>query len=246
MPIEAVQSIHLERDGSGVIFRQVFYRSEITKVVRWFETRSGREPSGFPINESKLRSAAAGFGTGVTFLSAQPQTSEKGWEGYGVIYSFDDINQVRISHGDNDSSCGSDCGGNTNITFSLVEDMLEINLPQENPAREPIEKSMVQTQTSHQGGTLPKWILSVFNGFRIATALIVESGIKATDATYVNRDSIVLLDIAFTPLFKSVDFPEILEKLKQSQNLEDLKSIVRDLDGLRIEMQPVVRVQLDG
>jgi hypothetical protein len=236
MPIESIQSIHLKSDGSGQVFRQVFFRPAITKVVSWLGRKFGNLSIDFPLNEKKLQAAASNMGSGVSFLAAQPQKNEKGWEGYGVVYSFEDINRLQIEHGPDDSHDSKE-----RITFSLNDRNLEIRLPQGNPTFE----SDHSHQTNSDSTQLPGWIMQFFDGFHIATALIAENGIAQTNASFVNKNSIVLLDFALSPFLEEGELPNIFEKLQEAKNLEDLKSIVGEIEGIRIEMQPVIRVTLN-
>jgi hypothetical protein len=82
---------------------------EVDPNAKVTKTETKTPARGFELlDEKKLKEAASGMGSGVTFVSAKKISNEKG-EGYVATYAFTDINQLKIDQ--NRSNAMPDAGG---------------------------------------------------------------------------------------------------------------------------------------
>ncbi|WP_345327205.1 hypothetical protein [Novipirellula rosea] len=98
--IEESVVVKVNRDGSGV----VHVRSYHQKANLGFsigsskqETSSEKVPNeGLP-TEEKLQALAERLGTGVRVESVAAATNPQGWNGFEVVFAFDDVNELVLS-----------------------------------------------------------------------------------------------------------------------------------------------------
>jgi hypothetical protein len=96
--------VHVKPDGSGTVEEVVVLNSAMLQQMEMMissmaqgmggEQESLDAPNIF--DEAKLRSQAANFGEGVTYVSGEEIKIDAG-EGYRAVYSFSDINLLRIN-----------------------------------------------------------------------------------------------------------------------------------------------------
>ncbi len=87
-------------------------------------------------------------------------------------------------------------------------------------------------------------LLKLMKGMRIALTLDVNGNITETNASYVKDSSITLFDINFNDL---LDNPEKLKMFKQQnpKNLEEIKKIVENLPGVKVELNNPVNIKFE-
>ncbi|MCG8649807.1 MAG: hypothetical protein MI861_08235 [Pirellulales bacterium] len=89
--LERSTVVKVKRDGSGL----VHFRSHEQDTTLTFGKRKVKvdDKSKLPA-EQTLRQVARSMGKGVTLKSAKESKNRHGWEGYELIFEFEDINQL--------------------------------------------------------------------------------------------------------------------------------------------------------
>ncbi|RPI63373.1 MAG: hypothetical protein EHM44_05145, partial [Ignavibacteriales bacterium] len=91
-------TVNLNKDGSGTIEEVFVMKTEVINMMKEFAMAfDSTKSEGFEIfNETELREKAAKFGEGVTYVSGEVVKKDN-YEGYKVIYSFKDINKLKLN-----------------------------------------------------------------------------------------------------------------------------------------------------
>lgn len=245
MPIESLQSIHLESDGSGKIFHQLYFQPTVTQAANWFAAQGWNSGFKSQADEAKLRSLAGHMGQDVDLVMARPEENGKGWRGHAAMFSFPDINRIRIFPGaplfrkmpDKKES-------REPVTFAHHNDLLAIRLP----IRSREEKTSAKPAPDREAEPLPSlpgWAASMIGGFRIATALVCDTGIADTNASHRTGNTLSLLDLSPGTLFDPTNIPVLLGRIDRSGHWSDFRSLFGDVAAIKIETRPIVLVRLN-
>lgn len=247
MPIESLQSIHLESDRSGKIFHQLYFQPTVTQAAKWFAAQGWKSGFESPADETRLRELAGRMGHEVDLVMARPEENGKGWKGHAAMFTFRDINRISIFPGAPLFQKASDKKTSREpVTFAHHNDLVAIKLPIKSHENTIGEEQPVTEQESKPMPSLPGWATSMIGGFRIATAIVCETGIADSNASFRNGNTLSLLDISPGNLFDTPDIPALLGKVNRSGHWFDIRSLFGDVTGIKIETQPILLVRLNA
>jgi hypothetical protein len=250
--IQVQTRININKDGSGTVEETVLMSDEmvsmINEFITGFSTDSTAKPEEFKLyKEEDLRSRVNEMGEGVSFVSGS-EIKNGGKEGYKVLYSFTDLNKLKISQ-DPDSKIQDDVGATTTeegekkyVTFSFTKgetSEIKINLPE--PEKDDDEATgedeTDKDSVSNNDLSEMKFFLKDLS-FSLTAS--VNGEIVETNSEYKEGSEITLFNLNFGELLES---PEKLEELQKINNEDfiELKRIMKDIPGIKIETNdPVV------
>jgi hypothetical protein len=81
-------------------------------------------------------------------------------------------------------------------------------------------------------------------GMKVQISLLFDGDLVETNASYVDGSTVNLLDIDFGELFKNKESLEMLKK-NPPDNLEEMKEIVENVPGMKIELQKPVFIKFE-
>ncbi|MCJ7554717.1 MAG: hypothetical protein MUO34_12640, partial [Ignavibacteriaceae bacterium] len=243
-------TITLNPDGSGVIEETVLMKSTIIEMIREFassfdENAEEDEFKFYKVEEQKNK--ASDYGEGVTFLEGT-EIIEEDWEGYKVKYSFKDINKLKIDPSPDDKINIGDEEEDTDqaereyITFNFEKGNpsdLKIIFPKpefkEDKSTETVEADSVDTGAAEM-------FKNMFEGMRVSVNLKLNGNITETNASFVNGNTITMMEIDFANILNNEDIITSMEK-KNPQSLEEFRELTKDIEGIKIEFQEEVNVK---
>ncbi|MEJ2504707.1 MAG: hypothetical protein P8Y81_00390 [Ignavibacteriaceae bacterium] len=84
----------------------------------------------------------------------------------------------------------------------------------------------------------------MMDGMRVKISLEPQGKIVNTNASYVDGSEVTLLDIDFGKLIKN---KKKLNMLKENppKNIKEMKELVKDIPGMKIEMQKPVSIKFN-
>ena len=244
-------TVKLNKNGSGTIEEIVMMSSMVVQMMNQFMNSmpdsSGEKQEFKLFKEDELKDKASNYGDGVKYVSGK-EISKDGWEGYKAVYSFKDINKLRMDT-DPNKKVELDEGGTEveNDYFSfrfkpgniaeLIIDRPDVSMNEET---ESDERDSEDTQ-NHQ---LDDNIVKMMDGMRIKISLKPEGNIIKTNASYVDGSEVTLIDLDFSKLLKN---KESLERLKKNppKSLNEMKEIVKNIPGMKIELQKPVSIKFN-
>jgi hypothetical protein len=252
--------VRVKPDGSGVIEETFLLSKDMLDSVQNLakelkaedgkaqsdEKKENQDPLQGMIQEA--RSKASQYGPDVSFVSATPiKTDTMG--GYKAVYAFKDINTIRINQnpenkvGKPGESAEPSAKKDEFIHFKLVKgpvSTLTVTMPK------PKEDKKDQTQKDKEPNKSPaapqatEMMKNLFKELRVRVALDIDGAITKTNATYRNKSELTLFEMQFGKILEN---KEVFEKVTAAEpkTMEEMKSLVRGLEGLKIEMNnPVV------
>ena len=250
-------NIRVQADGSGTITESVLLSRELVEMAT--QMTEGEEAFD-TLDEPKLRSAAANYGTGVTLQSAERLETEFG-QGYVVRYGFRDVSALQL---DTDAGkklpdeIGEEAPPDADqdetkppelITFAF-EGTADGTGPAELVVRWPIDESDA-SDPGRPAETAPPEdldpaILDMMKGFlegmRMTFTLDVGGTIIETNATHRDGPTVTLMDIDFDDLLSNREALMVMAQ-QESQSLSEMKPLLKAVPGLKLEVAPEVRVR---
>jgi len=191
------------------------------------------------IDPEGMQELASAMGEGVRFVSATPDPDSSGSMGYTALFEYDDISKVRINPmlgapSDEEESAEGDA-----VTFGFsrgATPRLTISLQQ--PEEE--EEEEMEEQSPEETAMMASMMKPFLGGMAFSVAVKIDSGIRSTDASFVDGDTVTIMDFRMN---KILDDEKLFSKVVTSSSVSD-KSIQKDLAaaGVRVESKETVTV----
>lgn len=256
--IEMHTIMRLNKDGSGSIEENISVRKGVIDMFKEFvsafadSTQPQQEFNLF--EEEKIKAKTSGLGEGVEFVSMETiKTSET--EGYKAIYKFKDVNKVKLNQ---DPSNELPMGEPTEETEKQKEEVL-LKFTQGKPSRIEFNfpDEVKKTDDKHIDNTFEteekdaeadsanfEQMVKFLKDMKARIDIQVEGNITNTNASYVDGNTITLFDIDFDKLISDENKLEQFKKANPD-SFEEVKKLVKDIPGIRVEMNKVVFIEFE-
>lgn len=243
-------TIKLNRDGSGQIIEKIGIGKEMANFASSFSGDEGEGPK--PFSKEQFENMAKQYGEGVKFVSMTESEGER-MKYFEAVYAFDDINKIGIdqNQGNLVSTPGQQQGSKKKepvvFTFSRGKDSstLKIRMPEsdadgsDDEKASPSKQEEASPEMEEAGLQMMKMMMQ---GMHFAIKIDCNGEIVKTNATNVDKSVITLLEMDFDKL---MDDNKKLKELnvKQPEGIEEVKEILKDIEGLKFETQEEVTVR---
>ena len=244
-------TVKLNKDGSGTIEEKVMMSDMVVQMMNQFMNSmpdSSAKKQEFKLfKEDELRDKASEYGEGVKYVSGK-EVSKDGWKGYTAVYSFKDINKLRMDTNPNkkveldksNSEVENDYFSfrfNPGNVAELIIDRPDVSMDEE-------PETDTTTEESTQNQPLNDEIVKLMDGMKIKISLQPQGNIVSTNASYVDGSDVTLLDVDFSALLKNKGD---LDKFKKNppKSLDEMKELVKNIPGMKIELQKSVSIKFD-
>ena len=252
--LQVKTTVNLNNDGSGTIEEIVVMKSEVINMMKEFamsfDSTKSEEFNMF--NESELTEKASNFGEGVKYLSGEKIIVD-GYEGFKAVYSFKDINKIKLNPSPEDKiPFGDDL---SEVEEETVDDLLKFNFTKGNPSTLVIDfpKPQMKDEISTDSAYTPiedstftedaeQKMMEMFDGMKMALYLNIKDGIDETDASFVDSSKVTLMEIDFSEIIKNKEVFKRFQGAKP-ETMEEFKEVVGDLEGIKIEFKEQVTIK---
>jgi hypothetical protein len=248
-------NVNLNNDGSGTIEEIVTMKTEVINMMKEFvmafDSTKSEEFNMF--NETELKAKESNYGEGVRYLSGE-KIIVNGYEGFKVIYAFEDINKLKLNPSPADKIPFGD--EMDEPEEKAAEDILKFNFKKGNPAvlvinfpnpnlnnADSLDAELTAEEDSTDAEAIKK-LKEMFDGMKMALTINFSDKIDETDASFVDGSKVTLMEIDFSELIKHQD---ILEKLQKSkpETMKEFKEAIGDLPGIKVEFKDKVTVKFN-
>ncbi len=249
--IEIQTKVNVNKDGSGTVEETVLMSNEMVQMVNEFITgfaSDTTQPEEFKLyKEEDLKKRETELGEGVKFVTGSEIKTESK-EGYKVLYSFADLNKLKIDQSP-DSRIPDDVSGDTVMdknyfTFSFNKgntSEVKINMPltPKDEEENEIETEVEAVEDSAKEGDLSE-MKFFLKDLSISMVVNVNGEIVETNADHYQGSEVTLFNLNFGELLDNAQKLEELTKINYN-NLKELKEVMKDIPGIKIETNdPVV------
>ena len=248
--IQTETKIMVDRNGSGTIERSLIMRSDVVEMLKKMQAFDPSKKDAGIFDEEKLNKDAEDLGPGVRLESAVPIKNKTG-EGYKAVYSFKDLNTVKINQTPGDELPSSEMGGDKSggsgeyVTFEFSKGnpaTLLIRLYQMEKAEVSGEEEEEEENEAESSPMDSSMLQQFFRDMKLAISVEVAGSIVDTDADFRTGSTVRLVDMDFNRLLNT---PEALELLTDSKmkTLEEMKDLSRKYPGLQLESKDTVKIR---
>lgn len=247
-------TINLKKDGSGTINEKVLMSKTFVNMMKEFATAfqdsstTAEEEFSF-FKDDEIIADAKEYGQDVKYVSHEFISNDQ-WEGYEVVYSFDDISKIRIQP-DPDSKMGM-TEGETEVEESdeyyffkfkkgdvseLIIDRPPIDFNNDSTSQEGSDED-AESNEDEFGDEAMK----MMEGMKINIAINVDGNISSSNATYIDGSTVTLFHMNLGEMMKNKEaFKEF--KDNEPESIEDMKQLMEKFPGMKIEIQKPVSVK---
>jgi len=246
-------TVNLNKDGSGTIEETVMMKDAVINMVKEFaasfDSTNSEEFEMF--NEDELINKAQNYGEGVKYLSGE-KVKIKGYEGFKAVYSFSDINKIKLNPSPEDKVPFGDALGEDEEVAN--DDLLKFDFKKGDPSTLVInfpkpqieDKSETEETTEFEDSTFSEEaeqkMIEMFDGMKMALYFNFKDNIDDTDASFVDGSQITLMEIDFSEIIKNKEVFKNFQSAKP-ETLEEFKEVVGDLEGIKIEFKDQITIK---
>jgi len=258
--VELDTVVRVSPDGSGTVEEKMILSSAVVQQMKAMAAQLGSMEgvnaeealTGFDIvDRDRLQKRAAAMGEGVTLESLEPLTADWG-EGYRALFRFSDIGKLRIDQ--NPSSAvptgpAVEPAGHEYLSFRFEpgrKAVLTVTMPEEEPGG-PMGGEDFEIPDDDfpageaDGEEVAEQMREMFRDMRVSVALEIDGEIVETNATHREGARVTLMELDFGKLLEN---PEKFEAMQaaQPQTLEEAKEFMAELPGVKVEVEPEIKI----
>jgi hypothetical protein len=250
------QKITLSPDGSGTIEETLMVSNMIANSMS--AMTESMAPQGEATDnkdktppakqsmfkEADIRKKAESYGPDVRFVKMERIVNQQ-FEGYKAVYSFKNINNIRIEQGNpgmpGQNPQASDPAKGIKFVFTPGK---TATLVVKQPKKELAATETAPDKSAVTADTPPEqlaMIRQMFNGMRVSSSLVIKGKVVKSNATHRTDSTIILADIDFG---KILDKPELLAQMAAIQpgDQDAAMEMMKKLPGMKIDMNEELQV----
>ena len=246
----------------GTIEETVMMSNEVINMFKQFASSFSEDSSKTEdfemFKEEDARKRASDYGEGVEYVSGEHVNSDT-QEGFKAIYSFKDLNLLKINQNPNSKLSMDELKGEgiDQDTVDVKEEYVNFQFIKGSPSEiivhfsQPKEKKdnkfdneESESDTASQNMAEMGQLKQILKDLKMTLSLELNGKIEETNATYVDNSKITLFEIDFGKL---IDDPEKFKEFTKihPNSLDELKEIVKGIPGIKIEMSEPMMVKFD-
>jgi hypothetical protein len=248
---ESIVLLRVNKDGSGTVEETVVISDKFMELMKSFGgEEEGEAEEQDPIDEQQLMDKAASMGEGVRYVSAEPVKTDRG-SGYKAIYSFSDINDVRINQNPGENVSPPPMGGEEEgpveewLRFNFKGGKtatLEIIYPQDVAEDIDQEEAAEAEADLESNPEMMQMMQELYEDMHIGIAVEVNGEIVETNASYVDGSTVTLMDIDFAKILEDEQkFKELMSA--NPETVEEMKELVKDNPGIKVEIEKAIQIR---
>lgn len=269
--------VRVKKDGTGTITSRYHFSPEMLAMLEQLGklgdalggAQLGQAAAGGPDlaliqdlakpDEASLKEDAAGFGEGVRYAGHEAGKDDEGWEGYTVVYEFDDVRKVRIDQQSmpgkakefaksaGEEAKAAEAGS---IAFDLKGDVLTIKSDFAKAGMGDV-LNREQFEQARQMGMKPsdsvKMAAGMTKGMRVGYFVRADGGIAETNAAHVTGDLVTLSDADVSKVLMDPDLGAFIDEVAadpKAATPERQKELLEKLEAMTVETKEEVTVKL--
>ena len=242
--LEVDQILTLEKDGSGTIVEETVIGAQMVAMMEMGAAQGGGGPNPMAkmYDEEQYKKKAGSYGEGVEFVKLE-KVERNGGKGVKAHYKFADINTVVFEPGSGMDQMGDmappgaapkEKPESEPLKFKYADGKLTITFP------DPPEGEEAEVP---EGAGNPEMaqMAAMFKDMRMGAKLVVAPGIAKTNASNVEGNTIILMDVDFGKILENPDGMKVLQKLDMKDR-KKMEAALKDVKGVKMETKKTVEV----
>lgn len=245
-------TVRVNPDGSGTVEERMLMSDtvirQIEEMSKAFAGPEGK-PEPFTLHDVKaLRKRAGEMGAGVGFVSSKA-VKGNGYTGYRAVYSFRDINTLRLSQegpksvGESAGEPGKAEGKPFLFQFTPGRQARLVVIP---PRKEPTDqkeepKTVSETATEAEQGKQAmtpeqeREVAELLKGLKFSLAVEVAGKVLSSNATYRDGGRITVFEFDLGKMGADPEKIALLKKIDPA-NFAEAKELLKSLPGIKADL----------
>lgn len=250
------QVVTVSPDGSGTLEETFLVSRKIAESMTALAGGMNDLPGAAGAGESRIKEQgffkdeeikkrAESFGSDVHFVRMQ-RVTDKQFEGYKAVYTFTDINKLRLDQGTSgmpkQMGQGSEAAPKgTEFTFTPGKTAKLVVKQQKMNAAAGEGASGITPPARESSAEELAMMRQMFDGLRITTTLVIKGKVLESNATHRTDSTITLAEIDFG---KILDKPELLAKMAVLQQGDQTAAmeVIKNMPGMKFDMNDELRI----
>jgi hypothetical protein len=205
---------------------------------------SGKKEQSF-FKDDEIKKRAESFGSGVRFVRME-RLASKQFEGYKAVYTFTDINKLRLDQGNagmpKQMGQGSEAAPKgTEFMFTPGKTAKLVVKQQKMKAAAGEGAPEISPQARESSAEELAMMRQMFDGLRISTTLVIKGKVIESNATHRTDSTITLTEVDFG---KILDKPELLAKMAVLQQGDQAAAMemIKKLPGMKFDLNDELKI----
>lgn len=260
------QVVTLSPDGSGTLEETFMISRRIAESMASLTAGMDGQPAGPEgvgaapkqqqsfFKDDEIKKRAEGFGKGVTYVKME-RLANKDFEGYRALYSFKNINMLRLDQKSPGMSSRNEQEGGaapkgTEFVFTPGKTAMLVVKQHAGTTPAPAGNAVAVTAKGAPAETAPvkesspeelAMVRQMFAGLRFSTTLVIKGKVVDSNATYRSGSTITLAEVDFG---KILDKPDVLAKMTTVQPGDQAAALemIKNLPGMKVDLNDELRV----
>lgn len=241
-------TVTVNNDGTGTVERIFMMQKEILAMMASMGSmgEEGDAEEFSLLDEEELKTEASSMGSGVALVSAEPYETET-FSGYKAVFSYPDINMLRINQNPAESVPDSASEGESLaefVTFSFQKGKpatLRISLP-----KDVYDESGSGDSTDGGAQAEPaaedlEMMKQIYGTMKMSMHVQVNGTVRKSNASYLDGSKITLMEMDFGKVVENEDKLKLLAT-QSDESIEGMKSLLEGIPGIKVELQDTVEV----
>lgn len=230
------ETITIKPDGSGTVVERI----EIKSAEMW--QMASAQTEGGPLDEAQYQAAAGQMGEGVTFQGVEKFETEGGGGGIVVTFAFVNADTLQLVDTLGAGGAAGAAEGEPSFTFDLQGNQLTVtNNAMERAKDAPAEATPEDAQAAEMQKQMMAAMGEALKGAHLQRSLVIEGGIGETNASFVEGNTITLIDLPFDNLMSQENWSELLEE--EPDTAEEVQAL-NAIEGIKVEPAAQLTVTL--
>lgn len=233
--LESDTVISVKKDGSGTVTETVAIGGQALAMMQMGVEGADADPFA-QYSEESLKEKASSFGEGTEFVSVKKEEKD-GKVIFTSLYKFPDINNFVFSAG---SVLGAEeeVEDSEKTKFNLKDGVLTVSVP--DPSGEDFDLGADDAEAEQQMAMMAPMLA----GMRMTAKLVLEDGIKESDATYRDGNTVTLFGLNFDELMKNEGGLKAMKKLNV-ETREEVAKAITEVKGFEMETKEKVTLTFE-
>lgn len=255
--LQQATTVHLNKDGSGTIVEETTFGAQMAAMLGGLGGGLGGEGAEAkdPIKElasmDKAKARAAKLGEGVTVEKAEV-IEVNGNKGARVTYHFADINKLQFTTSGDlgvalpeaPGSPAADKPVEKPTTFKYADGVLTLTSPEQKKPDAGDKKPEGDAPADEaQAAQMEAMMTQMMGDMKMSLKLVIEPGIAESNATYVDGNTITLMEMDMGKVLKT---PGAMKKLKGVDKNDQAAAMaaLKGVDGIKAEAKKEITVKV--
>jgi hypothetical protein len=249
--------VKVKGDGTGTIVQTMTMSAETMEMMKSMKGDGAKVEAGKPMaleakDIEQAKAEAAKMGEGVTFVKAEPIDTKEA-KGMRAIYAFKDVTKLKVSQkpsspGGPPGPGGKDVDDTMKFGFSKAANgnaVLTIAMPDLKAAAKPgsVKTPAAAPEAPPEAMAMMK---QMFKGLRIAIAVEPEGKVVQTNSPFVEGSRVTLMEMSFDALLTDEAKLKQFSAAMDGGSMADAKRLMKGLKGMKINLDPEVRIEFAG